>query len=69
MFWSDLEQKTRNGSFVGTNQGVTSSNLQATFVQCTSVLSLKIDLILAISADTDQMPHSVAFHLGLHCLP
>ena len=32
-------------------------------------LSLKIDFILANSADTDEMPHHAAFHLGLHCLP
>ena len=24
---------------------------------------------LANSADPDEMPHYVAFHLGLHCLP
>ena len=28
-----------------------------------------IDLVLANSADPDEMPHDVAFHLGLHCLP
>ena len=32
-------------------------------------LSLKIDLVLANSADPDEMPHYAAFHLGLHCLP
>ena len=31
-------------------------------------LSLKIDFVLANSADPDEMPHYVAFHLGLHCL-
>ena len=25
--------------------------------------------ISATSADPDEMPHNVAFHLGLHCLP
>ena len=30
-------------------------------------LSLKIDLVLAISADPDKMPLFAAFHLGLHC--
>ena len=25
--------------------------------------------ILANSEDPDEMPHNVAFHLGLHCLP
>ena len=32
-------------------------------------LSLNIDLVLANSADPDEMPHHAAFHLGLHCLP
>ena len=32
-------------------------------------LSLKIVLTTAKSVDTDEMPHFVAFHLGLHCLP
>ena len=32
-------------------------------------LSLKMDFVLANSADPDEMPHCVAFHLGLHCLP
>ena len=32
-------------------------------------LSLKIDLILANEARPDEMPHNVAFHLGLHYLP
>ena len=31
-------------------------------------LSLTIDLVSANSADPDEMPHYVAFHLGLHCL-
>ena len=30
-------------------------------------LSLKISFVLANSADPDEMPHSAAFHLGLHC--
>ena len=30
---------------------------------------MKIDFVLASSADPDEMPHYVAFHLGLHCLP
>ena len=33
------------------------------------VLSLKAVLILANSADSDEMQHYVAFHLDLHCLP
>ena len=32
-------------------------------------LSLKIDSILANSADPDEMPPYAAFHLGLHGLP
>ena len=32
-------------------------------------LSLKVVLILANTADPDEMQHYAAFHLGLHCLP
>ena len=32
-------------------------------------LFLKMYFVLANSADPDEMPHDVAFHLGLHCLP
>ena len=32
-------------------------------------LSLKIVFVLANSVDPDEMPHYVAFHLGLHCVP
>ena len=32
-------------------------------------LCLKIILILENSADTDEIQHFAAFHLGLHCLP
>ena len=31
--------------------------------------SLKVVFILVNSADPDEMPPHVAFHLGLHCLP
>ena len=31
-------------------------------------LSLKIDVALTNSADSNEMPHNAAFHLGLHCL-
>ena len=31
-------------------------------------LFLKINFVLANSADPDEMPHYAAFHLGLHCL-
>ena len=30
---------------------------------------MKICFIFANSVDLDEMPHYVAFHLGLHCLP
>ena len=32
-------------------------------------ISLKIDCVLANSADPDEMLCYVAFHLGFHCLP
>ena len=32
-------------------------------------LSLKVALILANSADPDDMQHNAGFCLGLHCLP
>ena len=32
-------------------------------------LPLKVVLILANSADPDEIQHYAAFHLGLHCLP
>ena len=32
-------------------------------------LSIKMYLVLAISADPDEMQLHVAFHLCLHCLP
>ena len=32
-------------------------------------LSLKVVLILANTADPDEMQHYAAFHLGLYCLP
>ena len=31
-------------------------------------ISLKIDFVLANSADPDEMQHHAAFYLGLHCL-
>ena len=31
-------------------------------------LSLKMDLVLANSADPDEMQHDAAFYLSLHCL-
>ena len=44
---------------------VTSYNFQIKIV----FLSLKIVFVSANSEDPDEMPHNVAFHLGLHCLP
>ena len=32
-------------------------------------LPLKFDFVSANSADPDEIPHNLAFHLGLHCLP
>ena len=32
-------------------------------------LSLKIDIVLIDSADSNKMLHDVAFHLGFRCLP
>ena len=32
-------------------------------------LSLKIDFVLANSANPDEMPPYSALHLGLHCFP
>ena len=32
-----------------------------------SKMTLKVVLILANSADPDEMQHYAAFHLGLHC--
>ena len=31
--------------------------------------SLKIDVVLANSADPDEMPPYAAFFMGLHCMP
>ena len=42
---------------------------QVEFLNCLVFLSLKAVLILANSADPDEMQHYAAFHLGLHCLP
>ena len=42
---------------------------QIKFSELWSFLSLKIVLILANSADPNEMQHYAAFHLGLHCLP
>ena len=39
------------------------------FLNFITFLSLKIVLILANSADPDEMRPYAAFHLGLHCLP
>ena len=40
----------------------------AAYVFNTVFLSLKIDFVLANSADPDEMPHYASFHLCLHCL-
>ena len=33
------------------------------------IISLKIDFVLANSADPDEIPPYASFHQGLHCLP
>ena len=45
-----------------TYQEVTDKNFQ---IKIISIL----ELLLANSADPDEKPHFVAFHLSLHCLP
>ena len=42
---------------------------QVVFSKYDVFLSLNAVLILANSADPDEMQHLAAFHLGLHCLP
>ena len=42
---------------------------QVEFSKFDVFLSLKVVFILANSADTDEMQHFAAFHMGLHCLP
>ena len=42
--------------------------LQVTFFLKLYFLSLKIEFVLANSADPDEMPLYVACHLSLHCL-
>ena len=39
------------------------------FLKNIVIFSSKINFVLANSADPDEMPHSTAFRLGLHCLP
>ena len=42
---------------------------QVEFLNYDVFLSLKDGLILANSADPNEMQHDAALHLGLHCLP
>ena len=42
---------------------------QEKFLNHDVFVSLKVVLILANSADIDEMQHYAAFHLGLHYLP
>ena len=46
-----------------------SMGLLIVYFKRSTVLSLKVVLILANSPDPDEMQHYAAFHLGLHCLP
>ena len=41
---------------------------EVAFLNYDIFLSLKVVLILANSADPDEMQHNAAFHLGLNCL-
>ena len=47
--------------------------INVTMINTTSekivLLSLKIEYVLANSADPDEMPPYAAFHLGLHSMP
>ena len=43
------------------------SGQRSKFLNFNIFLSLKIVLILTSSADPDEMPHYVAFHLGFNC--
>ena len=45
------------------HRGVTGYNFPKYYI-----FSLKIEFVLANSADPDEMPHKAAFHLGLQCL-
>ena len=47
------------------------SGSQLTIIKHIVNLSLNtcIGVVQATGADPDEMPHNVAFHLGLHCLP
>ena len=47
----------------------TLGDLGYNFLNYDVFLSLKIVLILANSADPDEMQQYAAFHLGLYCLP
>ena len=42
---------------------------QVEFLNYDVFLSLKVALILANSANSDEMQHYAAFHPGHHCLP
>ena len=66
MFWSPLNKELVNSTdnlFLCTLRG------HAAFLNYDVFLSLKSVLILANSADPDEMQHYAAFHLGLRCLP
>ena len=39
------------------------------FINCDVFLSLNVLVILANSAEPDDMQHYAAFHLGIHSLP
>ena len=54
---------------IGTISMCTFCGHKYTFLNYDAFLYLKLVLILANSADPDEMQHYAAFHLGLRCLP
>ena len=57
----DMVRSGRSIVYIKGSQVITSKN--AVF------LSLMFDFVLVNSANPDEMPHHVVFHLDLHCLP
>ena len=58
-----FRSKPLDRSWIGTNASCKEGISYDVF------LSLKVVLIVANSADPDEMQHYAAFHLGLHSLP
>ena len=51
------------------NKSTTAQIIPKEFPKKAEINSLKIDLILVNSADTNEMPRSMTFHRYSHCLP